>query len=106
MNLETHETRIEETIKDPLICGKGDKMGCTSTQAVNIVARWKTWDAYSRFLVDKRHLVRNGEKLTIQNVQAEINGVYIGNTKKAGLFSHLKKLFENYKMTSFSSVLF
>lgn len=48
---------MEATDKGLVFCGKGNKMGWTSTQEVNCAARLKTWDPCSHLLVEENHLV-------------------------------------------------
>lgn len=80
---------MEETVKGLLLCDKRDEMGCTSIQAVNSAGIWKTQDPSGRLLVEERHFAWHGEELTIREIQAGIDGVYIGNRKDASPFSHL-----------------
>lgn len=84
----------------------GEGTGLTSTEAVMSATKWKTQDAYSLFLVEDNNLAQDGEQFTQCDIQAEINRVYIGDTKKAGHFSHLLELFKEDVINNFSSLVF
>lgn len=81
--------------------------GHLSTQAVNWAAREMTHNLYSRLFVEERHLVQDGEELTLRDTQASINGLCIWNTNKPGLFPQVLEIFKEYGINSFqSSVLY
>lgn len=100
------KTRMEETVQGILLCSEYEQMGWTSIQEVTSAARWKTWYAYCSLLVEKSHLVWDGEQLSLRDIQAAINRIYKGDLKKSGLFSHLPGPFKEDGRNTFSSLLF
>lgn len=95
------ETRIDETVKGLIFCGKGDKIGQTYTRAVSSAAKWNIQDPYSRLRVEEHHFVLDDEELMPRVIRAGIDWTYIGYTKKAGLVSHLLDHFKEDGMNIF-----
>lgn len=98
--------RIEETVKSSLSCREGEHIGWTSTQAFNNAGRWNTWGLYRRFLVEERHVVRDGQALTLRYIQAGIDGRGMVDMRKSGLLYHLLDLFKEDEINKVSGFLF
>lgn len=80
-------------------------MDWTTTEAVIITDRGKTGDLPSCLLVvEECSLVRDGEELILRDIQTDIDWVYIGDIKKAGLFSHLVEIFKEDAMNNLSTL--
>lgn len=73
---------MEQTGKRLPLCSDRDEVGWTSTKAVNSEGKWETWDQCSHLFLEQLLLVRPGEELTLQDIQAGTDEVYMGIRRK------------------------
>lgn len=96
--------RMKQTVQGLQLCLKGDERCLSSIEKVNSAAKWKDQDLQSCFRFDGRHLSRDDEKFSQQDILFHIDLVYIGNMENAGLFSHLLSTFKDDALNTFCSL--